>query len=103
MAGPGGARPHSVAAPPAGGAGETGLVAGVVQPATEADEGGGGIGSLEDTTAAFAVPSAEWGEGVLQASFAFGGTGGHIAAVKDGQVVNTDTFTRMTILPTSKE
>mgnify|MGYP006966864782 CR=1 FL=1 len=38
--------------------------------------GGTQLGSLEDTTAAFEVPRADWGGGELKASFDFGGTGG---------------------------
>ncbi|MDA1265239.1 MAG: Ig-like domain-containing protein [Planctomycetota bacterium] len=38
--------------------------------------GGAGTHSLEDTTALFPVPVAAWGEGILQSSFAFDGTGG---------------------------
>jgi len=38
--------------------------------------GGDDFASLEDSTAAFEVPAADWGGGQLQASFAFGGTGG---------------------------
>jgi hypothetical protein len=40
------------------------------------DEGGAGIASLEDTAMVFPVPNANWGGGRLEASFAFGGTGG---------------------------
>lgn len=39
-------------------------------------EGGSGPNSLEDTSAAFATPRAEWEDGRLQSSFAFNGTGG---------------------------
>ncbi|MEE8468432.1 MAG: hypothetical protein V3T22_08255, partial [Planctomycetota bacterium] len=37
---------------------------------------GDGLGSLEDSQVAFEVPQADWGSGRLEASFAFGGTGG---------------------------
>ena len=37
---------------------------------------GDDLGSIEDTLTAFGVPRAEWGEGALQATFGFNGTGG---------------------------
>jgi hypothetical protein len=40
------------------------------------DLSGNELGSLEDTGASFGVPAADWGGGSLEASFAFGGTGG---------------------------
>ncbi|MEE8469039.1 MAG: hypothetical protein V3T22_11310, partial [Planctomycetota bacterium] len=46
---------------------------GVLEPFTLS---GDDVGSLEDRGAAFEVPAAKWGTGQLQASFAFGGTGG---------------------------
>lgn len=40
------------------------------------DLSGNEIGSIEDITANSEFPAANWGDGVLEASFAFGGTGG---------------------------
>lgn len=56
---------------------------GTTDPGVDADEvlelfilAGDMDGSLEDTFAAFETPQATWGNGKLEASFAFGGTGG---------------------------
>jgi hypothetical protein len=56
---------------------------GTLDPEEDADEiverftfSGSEDGSREDTTSAFATPRAIWGDGRLQASFNFGGTGG---------------------------
>jgi hypothetical protein len=75
---------------------------GTADPTEGADEifeaftfGGGGLNSGEDTLADSTKPRASWGEGVVQPSFAFGGTGGPQGTfdwvVRAGQTVLIDT------------